>query len=219
MLLSLPKINKPQWFAIIGLSIAVNLSLIALLNNLIAPSSFTPKTAYSAIYLQSASATKELPKPETVKPLVASTAPSSAPRQPAMVDFALPKLDSLVTLPDVVFTPDKSVDITPSLSFEFSAQGIQQGSQFQARTAMAKPTYQIPPKYPAKAKRNGIEGYIVLSLLINQQGEVEQHKVVDESPRGVFLRSSLRSVMRWKFVPPQSGEQWQQITLNYNLEN
>nr|WP_263641629.1 energy transducer TonB [Vibrio fortis] len=55
--------------------------------------------------------------------------------------------------------------------------------------------------------------------MINQQGEAVQHKVVEESPPGVFLRSSLRSVMRWKFVPPQSGEQWQQVTISYNLED
>lgn len=219
MLLSLPKTNKPKLIGILLAALIINLFLVTLLHLLISTHNSAPTRSSHPAYAQAISSHKKQEERVVSKPIAATSAPTSAPSRPALINFSIPDMESLVTLPEVTFKPSDELDVHLTFDFSFSGQGVQQGSNFQSKVIMAKPTYQIPPKYPSKAKRNGIEGHITFSLLINQQGEAIQHEIVDEMPKGVFLRSSLRSVMRWKFVPPQSGEQWQQITINYSLED
>ncbi|MGB1320171.1 MAG: energy transducer TonB [Vibrio gallaecicus] len=218
MLLSLPKTSKAKLLAILLMTLLINMLLVALLHVLISTQKNKKVRPLHTTYVQTISSQKKQEELDISKPIVATSAPTSAPSRPALINFAIPDIESLVTLPEVTFKPSDEIDIHLTFDFSFSGQGVQQGSDFQSNVVMAKPTYQIPPKYPTKAKRNGIEGHITFSLLINQQGEAIQYEVIEEIPKGVFLRSSLRSVMRWKFVPPQSGEQWQQVTVNYSLE-
>ncbi|MGF1712187.1 energy transducer TonB [Vibrio kagoshimensis] len=218
MLLSLPKTSTAKLLAILLMTLLINMLLVALLHVLISTHKNQKVRPLHTTYVQTISSQKKQEEPAISKPIVATSAPTSAPSRPALINFAIPDIESLVTLPEVTFKPSDEIDIHLTFDFSFSGQGAQQGSDFQSNVVMAKPTYQIPPKYPTKAKRNGIEGHITFSLLINQQGEAIQYEVIEEIPKGVFLRSSLRSVMRWKFVPPQSGEQWQQVTVNYSLE-
>ena len=219
MLLSLPKTSKPKWVGILLTAMIINLVLVTLLHLLISTHDVSPARIKHPTYVQTISAHKKQEDLEVSKPIVAASAPTSAPSRPALVNFSIPDMESLVTLPEVTFKPSDELDVHLTFDFSYSGQGVQQGSDFQTKVVVAKPTYQISPTYPAKAKRNGIEGHIIFSLLINQQGEPTQYEIVDETPKGVFLRSSLRSVMRWKFVPPKSGEQWQQVTVNYSLED
>lgn len=161
---------------------------------------------------------KEKPKPKKIELIVAANAPNSAPAKSTIVNFSIPEVESVVALPDIVFSPDITLSINPTFDFDVREISIKNGSHIQSQVVFAKPTYQVPPKYPNKAKRNGIEGHVILELLVNEKGIPMQHRVIEEKPEGVFLRSSLRSVMRWKFVPPKTGQQWQQVTLNYSLE-
>lgn len=64
-----------------------------------------------------------------------------------------------------------------------------------------RPVQRAPLEYPARAKSKEIEGYVVLSLLINKAGKVEKAKVIEASPQGIFDSSALRSVKRWNFEP------------------
>lgn len=64
-----------------------------------------------------------------------------------------------------------------------------------------KPVQRAPLEYPARAKSKEIEGYVVLSLLINKAGKVEKAKVIEASPQGIFDSSALRSIKRWSFEP------------------
>lgn len=62
-------------------------------------------------------------------------------------------------------------------------------------------TYQAPMPYPARAKAKGVKGYVVLSLLIGVTGEIEQIKVIESSPEGVFDNVAVQGVSQWKFTP------------------
>ena len=56
-------------------------------------------------------------------------------------------------------------------------------------------------KYPASAKKKGIKGYVVLSLLIDENGRVDQVQVLESSPQGVFDESALNGINSWRFEP------------------
>jgi TonB family protein len=56
------------------------------------------------------------------------------------------------------------------------------------------------PKYPKSAKGEGIEGTVVLWLIVNSQGSPEQIKVKKLVGHG-FDQSAVDAVSRWKFNP------------------
>ncbi len=59
----------------------------------------------------------------------------------------------------------------------------------------------MPPQYPYRAQRRGIEGWVKVSLLITEQGTVQDVVVVEARPEGVFDNAALQAVMKWKFKP------------------
>lgn len=63
------------------------------------------------------------------------------------------------------------------------------------------PTFRVPFEYPARAKAKEIEGFVVLSLLIDQKGEVKKIKVLESEPVGVFDEPAIQSVKDWRFTP------------------
>lgn len=104
------------------------------------------------------------------------------------IDFGLPGVDSgdlnnlqdqlLGDTRDVVMTDD-SVDAPP------------------------RPTYQAPVPYPNNARSKGVEGYVVLSLLISAAGEIEKVQVLEAQPSGTFEDSAVQGVKNWRFEPAQ----------------
>jgi protein TonB len=59
----------------------------------------------------------------------------------------------------------------------------------------------FPPQYPYRAQRRGIEGWVKVSLLITEQGTVQDVVVVEAEPEGVFDNAAVRAVSKWKFKP------------------
>jgi len=66
-----------------------------------------------------------------------------------------------------------------------------------------RPTFQAPLAYPKSARARGVEGYVVLSLLISATGEIEKMQVLESSPSGVFDEAALEGVKQWRFEPAQ----------------
>ncbi|MDR4515133.1 energy transducer TonB [Nitrosomonas sp.] len=67
----------------------------------------------------------------------------------------------------------------------------------------------VPPKaisqgafrYPPSAKKNGVRGYVVLSILVSERGSVDQVQVLESSPSGVFDAAALQGIRSWQFEP------------------
>ncbi len=66
-----------------------------------------------------------------------------------------------------------------------------------------RPTYRAPLQYPKSARARGVEGYVVLSLLISATGEIEKVQVLEAQPSGVFEDAALQGVRDWQFEPAQ----------------
>ncbi|WP_428353010.1 energy transducer TonB [Methyloprofundus sp.] len=56
-------------------------------------------------------------------------------------------------------------------------------------------------KYPSAAKKKGIKGYVILSLLIDERGNVDQVQVLESSPTGVFDEAAIQGINSWRFEP------------------
>lgn len=66
-----------------------------------------------------------------------------------------------------------------------------------------RPIVQNPMPYPARAKSQGITGYVLLSVLIGPTGSVEQVRVLEANPSGVFDEVAVAGVRGWRFEPAQ----------------
>lgn len=69
------------------------------------------------------------------------------------------------------------------------------------------PLVDIPPNYPERAMRAGIEGKVVLRFTITAEGRVDNLRVVEAEPAGVFDREARRAAERWRFAPRQENGQ------------
>ena len=59
------------------------------------------------------------------------------------------------------------------------------------------------PDYPAEALRRGIEGWVVLSIVVSAVGEVEQASVIATSGHAALDAAALAAVRAWGFRPAQ----------------
>jgi TonB family protein len=59
----------------------------------------------------------------------------------------------------------------------------------------------VHPKYPISAARQGDEGWVKFSFVINTEGKVEDVIVMDNDGHRSFIREAKRALKRWKFTP------------------
>ncbi|MGL6251309.1 MAG: energy transducer TonB, partial [Billgrantia desiderata] len=61
----------------------------------------------------------------------------------------------------------------------------------------------VPPEYPSRAQRRGLEGHVELQFLIRPDGSVDRSsiRVVESQPRNVFDSAAEQAVARWQFEP------------------
>lgn len=120
-------------------------------------------------------------------------------RRPAKAP--LPNISSLLggvemNIPEFA-TADVAGDVNKLL------QDIAQDVIMNESTVDVKPKIQSRPplKYPAKAARDGIKGYVIVNLLIDKDGSVEIAKILESQPVGVFDSAALDAVHSWRFSP------------------
>lgn len=66
---------------------------------------------------------------------------------------------------------------------------------------------QMPVKYPAQAKKNGITGKVIVRCLVGVNGKAGRFEIVESDPAGVFDDSAVSTLKYWQFRPGiKSGE-------------
>lgn len=84
-----------------------------------------------------------------------------------------------------------------------------------------RPIQQSAMEYPARARTQGLEGYVVLSLLISASGEIEKVQVLEATPAGVFEDAALAGIRDWRFEPAQyqgrSVKVWARQRIRFDL--
>jgi protein TonB len=89
-------------------------------------------------------------------------------------------------------------------------------------TVDSKPqlTHRAEIEYPADAAKEGIQGYVVVHLLISKDGDVQLAKVLEAEPQGVFETSVLNGTRDWRFAPAKyKGEPvqvWVKQKISFN---
>ncbi|MCC5854097.1 MAG: TonB family protein [Idiomarina sp.] len=64
-----------------------------------------------------------------------------------------------------------------------------------------RPIVIVNPTYPEAAKEQGIEGYVDLSFVIDQEGRVQAINIINAEPAGVFETAVVNAFSRWRYAP------------------
>lgn len=79
-----------------------------------------------------------------------------------------------------------------------------------------EPLIALSPSYPPRARRSGLEGYVVVEFSVNADGIVEAPRVVAAQPRRVFEQAALDAVRRWRY-PPRADDA-QPVTVRRQID-
>jgi protein TonB len=84
-----------------------------------------------------------------------------------------------------------------------------------------RPAEQVPPRYPPRARAEGVTGHVKLRLLVGQDGRVVEARVLDSTPRGIFDASAISAVRQWRYSPAryrgQPVKMWAEMVMRFNL--
>ncbi len=102
------------------------------------------------------------------------------------MDFGMPEFDpgQLESLDEQLTTQERNLVMTD--------ETVDQPPRPLRRTAM---------QYPPQARSRGIEGHVLLSILIDPDGRVEQARVLESQPPGLFDQVARTAIMGWQFEP------------------
>ncbi|KXO07413.1 Ferric siderophore transport system, periplasmic binding protein TonB [Moritella sp. JT01] len=127
--------------------------------------------------------------------------------------LAVPMFDVSPQFVDVTSYIQPQVEVTPVV-----VTNVVQATTGEPEIGFAKILRKTEPQYPYKAKRLRIEGYVLLHILVNDDGRAEEIKVVEEKPRGYFAKTSRKAVRRWQFEKAPAGtEVWKKWRMTFEL--
>ena len=87
----------------------------------------------------------------------------------------------------------------------------------------ARPLYKEnpPPRYPRIARKRGYQGTVVLEVLVDREGDVEDLKVYRSSGYKALDKAALSSVRHWIFTPGRRGDvvvdMWVRVPIAFRL--
>ncbi len=97
-------------------------------------------------------------------------------------------------------------------AFVFNAADLDQPPQ---------PAVRVPPAYPYKAKQLGVIGAVKVKMLVLADGSVDQVRVLDAQPAGMFEDSVLKTLPSWRYTPGRvKGKpvtSWVVTTIRFDL--
>lgn len=122
------------------------------------------------------------------------------------IDVGIPsvELTALADASDALLGATRDVVMTGD-TVDFPPQAVQQGGM----------------TYPPQARAEGVEGYVLLSVLVDKTGTVERVKVLQSEPGGVFEHIAAQGVQSWRFTPArykgQPVKTWVRQRVSFNL--
>lgn len=116
----------------------------------------------------------------------------------------------------------------PSLELDINAgQSLLNGANdgvmsAQAVDVLPKAMSQPEMTYPTSAAEKGIQGFVEVSLLVSDLGQVEKVNILNANPKGIFEDAARASVIQWRFEPAEyKGKKvavWLNQKINFSLE-
>ncbi len=79
--------------------------------------------------------------------------------------------------------------------------------------------HEVELEYPTIARESGLEGTVLIEIVIGTDGNVEQAKVLQEvGPKGIFAEPALKAAKQWKFTPAYQQDRPVRVRVNKAIE-
>ena len=121
-----------------------------------------------------------------------------------------PHHEAEIIAEDLKVEPEKGVKVQEVTSWTDShAVQQEEGVNLPGTLQIAYPRYQenAPPNYPALARKRGQEGAVILQVLVNREGRVDELEIDTSSDFTLLDRAALSAVRKWSFEPGRRGEE------------
>jgi len=125
----------------------------------------------------------------------------------------------------IVPEPGEAVNVQePETQSKYKIVQENEGVTLPGTLQMAYPRYQsnTPPAYPGLARKRGQEGTVILQVLVNKEGRVDDLEIETSSGFVLLDRASLSSVRKWSFEPGRHGEEripmWVRVPVTFKLK-
>jgi TonB family protein len=115
---------------------------------------------------------------DTAVPAGAERKPISAEEQPAPANTSTARISG----PDLGLAPDRYYN-----SREVDVR--------------AEPLNEVPLLYPQFAYQNRVKGVVLLKILINERGAIDDAVIVESEPKGTFEAAALNATLATRFSP------------------
>ena len=161
------------------------------------------------------------PKPEPEPIPVYKSVPTLAPKpmpapRPETKPLPVQQADTVSEAGSSIKTPDAEKPV------ESSGIGSASESSFKPASDLINPAPKTPiqPAYPAAARKNGIEGSVLLELTVDEHGNVEAAEVKKSSGSRLLDKSALSAAKKTRFTPGTKGgiPVRTQVTVNVRFE-
>ncbi|MCP4577954.1 MAG: energy transducer TonB [Deltaproteobacteria bacterium] len=174
---------------------------------------------------------KELPAPPEIAPPELEMPEMEVPplRPPMPLDRSVPEAPTLEidmkslsasSVPLATNVP-RTVANAPTMAQNTSSASNHQYSIGEVDSKPGALGQALPP-YPRRARRRGIEGWVKVRFVVTKDGRVRNLRVLQESPSGVFHKTVMKTVPRWRFKPARKDGQpvdvWVEQTINFEME-
>lgn len=173
-------------------------------------------TLFFIIYLNSLQSLKEKRQEKAFREITAVKQPKPPEEQQQKTEKKMdqPKPSQSITPPPPGLSSGLSgVEISlPQFAFEGSLAtgdakdivGEAKGDIVMTEKSVDQPPVprsRVAPEYPKAARAKGISGYVALSILVDEDGNVQQVEVLESNPPKVFEDAAVMAVRQWKFEP------------------
>lgn len=174
------QLDLPQWFSAIPCALVVTLGIVLLMSRLVS-------TDFDEIL--------DAPRPiiafpEHV-PVVIDTRKRIKPPEKPVVE----------ELPELPPAPLEKLTGNDMSYPGFTPEKLRNPGPGMETAGMPVPQYQVAAKYPHRAIQRNIEGYVDVKFDISAIGTTANVSVVNAVPQGVFDRSAVEAVKRWRYRP------------------
>jgi protein TonB len=158
----------------------------------------------------------EVEREEPEQPQIVEQKQPEPPQEPTAPPPPLAELDSSIGSVDI---PIPGFDLSQLDNLARDAAGSNKDLVMTDESVDEPPraTSQAPLEYPTRAKVD----YVLVSLLIGENGEVQKVRVLESQPGGVFEKEALESVRNWQFEPARYQGQrvrvWARQKIRFDL--
>jgi len=161
------------------------------------------------------------------KEVLPSTVPVETRYEKPVVDTAVPAQKTTENSPvEVQHDENVSAETAEQAARTGTKTGDDENAALHSGVLQeAYPRYQLndPPVYPNLARKRGMQGTVVLQVLVNGQGRVNDIRLDVSSGYSMLDRAASAAVKKWIFEPGRKGDStvpmWVRVPVIFELKN